>query len=70
MSARWPLKNNDRVYVASVRQMGLVAQVGRVEVAVWFKDSIHSDTRVFLYDCGIVPVDLILEQVGLKGATA
>jgi hypothetical protein len=61
---RWALHNGQRVFVRGQPTLGLVAEVGRCEVAIYFPDSYWKETRIFLYDEGIVPVDELLNQIG------
>jgi len=56
---RWKIDVRDRVYVRCVNEIGQAVQVGKVDVAVVFP---NGGLRVFLWDEGIVPVDLILDQ--------
>lgn len=60
---RWPLHNGDRVFVRGQPTIGMVAQVGRVEVAVWFPHDYQRPTKVFAWGDNIVPVDAIMRAV-------
>lgn len=55
---RWPLAVGDRVHVTGVG-FGEVAQVGKVDVAIWFRVPWNA-TRVFLWDHEVVPIDTLL----------
>jgi hypothetical protein len=63
--ARWDLKPGMRVWVKSAQEIGVVNRISarRIDVEVYFPKSFHQGCRVFLYDEGLVPVDVILEQV-------
>jgi hypothetical protein len=69
---RWPLRVGQRVYVRGEPTIGIVDQVGRVEVAISFPEAFDRRTRIFAWGENIVPVDTIVEQAcpELRGRSA
>lgn len=58
---RWPLHVGTRVYVASIREVGHVSQMGSVIVTVYLKGKFQRGPQLFPWNSDIVPMDHVVE---------